>query len=76
MKNTKISLAAILIICCSFGATAQTSDEIIAKHITAIGGLENWNKLKSLKMEGTIKAQGAEIKITIFQVDKKCLVLI
>ncbi len=73
MKTIKSSVLLIMFGFCSAGMMGQTMDEIITKHIAAIGGKENWSKLKTLKMEGTIKAQGAEIKITIFQVDKKAM---
>lgn len=55
------------------GAFSQNLDEIVKKHIDAIGGLENWKKLKSLKMECSIKANGADIKVVICQVDKKAM---
>lgn len=55
------------------GAFAQNLDEIVKKHIDAIGGLENWKKLKSLKMECSIKANGADIKVVICQLDKKAM---
>lgn len=54
-------------------ARAQSLDEIVNKHIEAIGGLDNWNKLKSLSMECNMKAQGTDIKFTIYQIDKKCV---
>jgi hypothetical protein len=49
---------------------AQNLDEIVNKHIEAIGGKANWDKIKNLKMECTMKAQGADIKINVCQVDK------
>ena len=49
---------------------AQNLDEIINKHIAAIGGIENWNKIKSLKMDCSLKAQGADISINISQIDQ------
>jgi hypothetical protein len=55
------------------GAFAQNLDEIVKKHIDAIGGIENWKKLKSLKMECSIKANGADIKVVICQLDKKAM---
>jgi hypothetical protein len=45
----------------SIQLNAQTIDEIITKHIEAIGGLDNWNKLKSIRIEKTMKANGASI---------------
>jgi hypothetical protein len=46
---------------CSF---AQTAEELIQKHIAAIGGAENWKKITALKMNGAITAQGMEIPVT------------
>jgi len=71
MKTMKMLVVAMLLMSGVQVANAQTSEEIINKHIAAIGGKDSWNKLKTLKLEGTIKAQGAEIKLTIYQVDKK-----
>lgn len=55
----------------SFSTYAQTVDQIISKHIEAIGGRENWKKIKSLRQESSMKMQGAEIKLVTTQVDKK-----
>ena len=68
---TKNIISAIAFAFISFSSIAQTTDEIIAKHIEAIGGKANWDKLVSMRTEGTVKAQGAEIKITNTQVHKK-----
>jgi hypothetical protein len=43
---------------------AETADEIITKHIAAIGGADSWKKLNSKKFEGTVSANGAEIGVT------------
>lgn len=50
-------------------AQAQTADEIVSKHIEAIGGAENWKKVNSFNMEGTLTVQGS------IQVDLKQTVL-
>lgn len=52
---------------------AQNLDEIVSKHIEAVGGQANWAKLKTMRTESTLKAQGTDIKFTIVQVDKKCM---
>jgi hypothetical protein len=54
-------------------AQAQTLDEIVAKHIEAIGGKTNWSKLIVLRTECTMKSQGTDINFTIVQIDKKCM---
>jgi len=57
----------------SINIFAQSTDEIVDSHIKAIGGKDNWAKLKSLRMENTLKAEGGEIKVTIVQIDKKAI---
>lgn len=73
MKNLKSTLALLTFGIASFNLSAQTADEIVKKHIEAIGGKDNWAKVKSLKTEMSMKANGAEIKVTIYQVDKKAM---
>jgi len=73
MKNLKRNLSLAILSLASSALFSQTLDEIVNKHVEAIGGKDNWAKVKSLKMENTLKANGAEIKITIYQVDKKAM---
>lgn len=73
MKNLKSILALAAFSIMSSGLFAQTTDEIVKKHIEAIGGKDNWAKVKTMKTEMTMKANGAEIKVTLFQVDKKAM---
>ena len=44
---------------------AQTVDEIIQQHANTMGGLDNVNKLQSLKKTGTMISQGLELQMTI-----------
>ena len=44
---------------------AQTADEIVNKHIEAIGGADAWKKVNSMVTTGTLKVQGAEIPISL-----------
>ncbi len=48
-------------------------DEIIAGYIKALGGKENLEKIKNVVMEGSLTVGGAEIQVTITQVDKKLM---
>ena len=43
--------------------SAQTTDDIFAKHYAAVGG-DNWNKITSLKTIGVMNTQGMEIQMT------------
>lgn len=52
-------------------AKAQNADEVISKHIAAIGGADNWKKINSMTMTGAITAQGAELPITITKLNNK-----
>ncbi len=68
----KSIISAALISTSHFGAIAQTLDEIVAKHIEAVGGKANWNKIQSLKMEGVITDDnGVKTNLVVFQIDKK-----
>jgi hypothetical protein len=71
MKNKLLFTAAIICSLAFGSANAQTLDEIVNKHIDAIGGKDNWSKVKSMRLEGAMKAQGAEIKIVRTLVDRK-----
>ncbi len=71
MKTIKIFFVTVLACIASVSSFSQSLDEIVSKHIEAIGGKENWEKIKSIKMEGSMKMQGSEIKISILQVDDK-----
>lgn len=73
MTNIAKFIAVIAFGLISNSAISQKQDEIISKHIEAIGGKENWNKVKSMRSEATMKANGAEIKMTFLQVDKKAM---
>jgi uncharacterized membrane protein YkoI len=61
MKKLFFALLAFVVL----KAQAQTADEVIQKYATAMGGLENFVKLKSVKMSGTVTTQGMDLPITI-----------
>ncbi|MBK8145794.1 MAG: hypothetical protein IPK62_12775 [Bacteroidetes bacterium] len=70
MKKVLLSIATVLF---AQFAIAQSAEEIVNKHVEAIGGAENWKKMNSLVMEATMKAQGAEIKIVRSQIHNKAM---
>ena len=71
MKNLVIFGFFILALVFVQFAQAQTVDEVINKHITALGGKENLNKIQNVIMEGSLSVQGAEISLTLTQVHNK-----
>lgn len=50
---------------------AQTMDEIITKHLQALGGKDKLNSMQSVIMEGVVNAQGMEIPVKTTIVHKK-----
>lgn len=55
-----------LFITAAFSVTsvkAQTADEIISKHVEAIGGLDKWKSITSMIQTGTMTAQGAQLEV-------------
>ncbi|MBI5372722.1 MAG: hypothetical protein HZA79_11935 [Sphingobacteriales bacterium] len=58
-------ILSILLLAAAFAGQSQTADEIISKHLEAIGGADNWRKVNSVKMEGILQVQGAEVHVTL-----------
>ncbi|MDH4058722.1 MAG: hypothetical protein OEU76_08150, partial [Cyclobacteriaceae bacterium] len=52
MKTAKQIVLSIVLILFSTASYAQNVDAILAKYFENTGGLENWKKLKSMKMVG------------------------
>lgn len=46
-------------------AHAQTADEIVASNAKAIGGLDNFKALKTVKMNGEVSMQGNDFSMTL-----------
>lgn len=67
MKNLRIALFALASLI-SFTVSAQTADEVVAKHIEALGGKEKLATLKSLRMETNLSVQGMEIPVIVTRV--------
>jgi len=65
----KSFLFAALAFTMSASAFAQTVDEIVAKNIKALGGVEKLKSLNSVKTESTVSVQGMDIPSTIVQLN-------
>ncbi len=61
----------LLCICAAMIAQAQTASEVIEKYTKTMGSLEGYQKLKTVKMTGTLTAQGMDLPITIQIVNGK-----
>ncbi len=68
MKNLKICLVIFIAVVCYLNASAQTVEEIIGKHVEALGGTDNITAVKTMKTVGFAKMMGMEFPFTIYNV--------
>lgn len=64
-RFSTILLTAAVALATSVSAVAQSADEVVQKHIAAIGGADNWRKVNTMKITGAMKAQGMEIPVVV-----------
>src|ERR1700674_4909018 len=65
MKQLKLILSLIILIPAAIIVKAQTVDEIVSKHVDAIGGADAWEKINSVRVEGTMTVQGTDVTIAV-----------
>ena len=70
MKLKSIVLAGIAAMI-SVASFAQTADEIVSKHVEALGGADKIKAISSIKMMGSLNAGGNKLPVTIQIVDGK-----
>lgn len=70
MKSILTMLASVLLYA---SVSAQSVDEVIAKHIDAIGGRDNWKKVSSIKAEASLSVQGTDVAVTLYMVHNKAM---
>lgn len=59
-------ILSLLILFTSSFAIAQSADEIVSKHIEAIGGMSNWSKLNTAYTEFSVDNNGMKIPIKMW----------
>lgn len=62
MKNLINVLFLITLVFCSFASHAQTTEEVLSKHQSAMGSPEKWSAVKSLVMKNKFSVQGMDIE--------------
>lgn len=67
MKNLSVALFTLLSFV-TLSVKAQTADEVIDKHIEAMGGKDKLTTLKSVRMETNLSVQGMDIPVIITRV--------
>ena len=71
MKAQKFLFAALVVFSGAAMAHAQTVDDIVTKHLAAIGGEANWKKVNALRMTGSLTAQGTQIGVVVTAEENK-----
>lgn len=59
-------LACVAVLASVSVAASQTAEEIIARNLQAKGGVEKWKTIASVKMTGTLSAQGQDVPMTVY----------
>lgn len=71
MKKHYLAFTAFLFLATAISASAQTLDQVIDKHLEAIGGKEKLKALNSIVMEASLAVQGMDIPVKLTQVHNK-----
>lgn len=66
----KVSLAFAILMCAFISAAAQTADEIVAKYVKTVGGMEKIEAVKTIRRTGKVIAGGG-FEIPIVEENKR-----
>lgn len=65
MKHFKQLLALLFIFAFAQNIFSQTVDDVINKHVAALGGMDKINAVKTVKYTGKFSGMGADIPVTV-----------
>ncbi|WP_234735604.1 LolA-like protein [Tellurirhabdus bombi] len=71
MKKTFLIIATALTGFMANTATAQTVDELVDKHVQAMGGADKLNNLKSVKISSSMQMMGTDLTQNLTIIDQK-----
>lgn len=72
LKNAVgLALAAPLVLGLAAPASAQSVEDVLARHYAAIGGLQSWQSLESLRLSGTMAMGGMAMQAPFTMVAKR-----
>ncbi|UYQ92273.1 hypothetical protein MKQ68_19490 [Chitinophaga horti] len=73
MRALKMLALSLVTLTTVIGAKAQTADEVIAKNLQAMGGVEKLKALNSVYFEGNMEVPGAELPLKLRQINNKAM---
>ncbi len=73
MKSLNSIMLAVLLLSGVSTLKAQSVDEVMDKHLKAIGSKEAWNNIKSLKMDGGMSVQGMDVGVVQTMIPGKAM---
>ncbi|WP_128546083.1 outer membrane lipoprotein-sorting protein [Larkinella soli] len=73
MKKKLLMVSAALVWLSGSMAVAQTVDEVVEKHVQAMGGADKLNSLKSVRISSKMQVMGTEVTQTATAVHQKAL---
>jgi hypothetical protein len=68
MKTRFALYSLILLAFSALSLRAETADEVVNKYLNAIGGKDAWKKVNSMKVTGSMDAQGTKIPVVYTKV--------
>lgn len=73
MKQFRMLTLSLLLVGAAVGAKAQTLDEVVNKHITAMGGEAKLKALNSQIAEGSLSIQGMDFPLKVINLNQKAM---
>lgn len=73
MKHLRMLALSTFLVGAAVSAQAQTVDEVVSKHINAMGGEAKLKSLNTMIAEGSMSIQGMELPLKVINLNKKAM---